>query len=134
MTDKEIFYKDDCLGEFEGNILEAIAILFPPAMAMQIHSQPPVLCKWRVFERITWEGYRGHRFYTDQAACDALNGICDAMYEERHKPPGYPGYFSEITEAEALPKVCLLPKYFVIWQPGKVEIPKPAEPVAADVT
>lgn len=130
MGDRPIFYKDDCLGEFEGDVLEAIAPLFPPSMAEQIRRHPPVQCRWRVFERITWEGYRGHRFYTDQVACDALNGICEAMYEERHKATGYPGFFSENTAAEGLPKVCILPAYFVVWQPDKVDVARRPEPNA----
>src|SRR5262245_42424002 len=131
MGDRPVFYKDDCLGEFAGNLLDAVALLFPPALAERIRCHPPVHCQWRVFERITWEGCRGHRFCTEQRACDALNNLCDAMYQERHKPPGYPGFYTENTEAEGLPKVCILPAYFVVWQPGKVEVPNPAKPSAA---
>jgi hypothetical protein len=130
MPECPIFFKDDCLGEFEGNILDALAPLFPPAMAQQVRQNPPVCCKWRVFERITWEGYRGHRFYTEQLACDALDRICAATYEERYHTPGYPGYYSEGTEQAGLPKVCIKPAYFVIWQPGKVQVPTPAEPLS----
>lgn len=126
MADRQIFHKDDCLGEFEGDILETVAPLFPPNMAERIRQHPPVRCRWRVFERITWEGHRGHRFYADPQACDALNRICDTIYAEKHKPPGYPGFYCENTEAEGLPSVYIQRAYFVIWQPGKVTVPRPA--------
>lgn len=47
--------------------------------------------------------------------------------QHRHKPPGYTGLYTEITEAEGLPKVCIDEGYFVIWQSYKIEIPSTAE-------
>jgi len=121
--DNPAFYKEECLGSFEGNILEAIAQLFPPAPADHFRREPPVHCNWRVMERITWEGRRGHHFNTDPAVCKRVNDICDAIYTERHKRHGYPTYYTENTEAEGLPMVCIDASLIAIWQPVKVELP-----------
>jgi hypothetical protein len=45
------------------------------------------------------------------------------LFEERHKTPRYPGFYADETGSEGLPKVCIIPNCFVIWQPRKFPIP-----------
>jgi len=63
---KPLFYRDDFLGEFSGNILESVAKYFPLSASAKIEASPPVLATWRVFERITWEGAKGYRYYVSK--------------------------------------------------------------------
>lgn len=101
---KPIFYKDECLGESSGNILTTIATLFPLAQASRIKNNPPVLSKWKSYERITWEGKHGFRFYTSEGTCAKLLPIIAAVYDDRHIREGYLGIFE--TDCDRLPTVC----------------------------
>jgi hypothetical protein len=69
-----LLYKDELIGEFSGNILEAIAELFPRLTADQIRSYPPLSAQWQVYERITWEGTKGYRFYVSKGISKRVFG------------------------------------------------------------
>jgi hypothetical protein len=128
MADGSHFYQYHDQGEFQGNLLKAVAALFPQEMAERFDSTPPVICQWRVFEAITWDGRWLHGFHTDRRACDAVQSICELIYYGHHKPRGNPYFFIKETEGERFPAVDVCPSCcdcnFTVWQPGFVEVPE----------
>jgi hypothetical protein len=132
---KPIFLKDDLVGDFSGNILESIAKLFPPAVASKIEMAPPIPATWKVFERITWEGARGFRYFVSPGTSIQVLEVVSSIYQEKHRLKSYPGMFNG-TE-DHLPSFCLnvdynlynekqeiaiSEEYFVIWLPDKIQL------------
>ena len=132
---KPLFYKDDFLGEFSGNILESVAKYFPLSASTKIEASPPVLATWRVFERITWEGAKGYRYYVSKGTSIQVLEIVSSIYQEQHRIKNYPGMFDGTQDG--LPMFCLnvdyglynesrelrtIDEYFVIWLADKVQI------------
>jgi hypothetical protein len=130
-----VFFKDDLVGEFSGNILEDIANLYPQEAAREIESARPVLAAWKVFERITWQGRRCFRYFVSPGTSIQVFETISSIYRESHRVKGYPGFFDGSTNH--LPSFCLNvdfelynqrreikvnEEYFVIWLPGKAEV------------
>ena len=139
MINTSLFYKDDLVGAFSGNILESIARLFPQPLSHQIEAYPAIPAQWSVYERITWEGAKGYRYYVSAGTSINVLGVMSSIYQERHRSDGYPGIFDGT--CDGLPKFCLNidyerynrrkeihidEEYFVVWLPEKADI-RPAD-------
>ncbi len=128
-----IFYKDELIGEYSGNILESISEYFPPTAANKIETAPPIISTWKIFERITWEGARGFRYYVSPGTSIKVLEVVSSVYQEKHRMKGYPGIFDG--SEDNLPgfslnvdyddhnnEITINNEYFVIWLPGKVQL------------
>lgn len=132
---KPIFYKDDLTGKFSGNVLEKIALLFPHPYSERVVAHAPVYAEWKVYERITWEGAHGYRYYPRKGTTIKILDVMKSIYDERHQLKDYPGIFDgskdnlpsfvlnvdyELLNREQ--EMVVNEEYFVIWLPEKVEI------------
>ena len=128
-----IFFKDILIGKFSGNILESISKYYPPDAAAIIEAATPAIASWKVYERITWAGARGFRYFVSPGTSIKVLEVVSSIYPEKHRMKGYPGMFDG--SEDDLPGFCLdvdyddenneiviNNEYFVIWLPAKVQL------------
>jgi hypothetical protein len=130
-----MFYRDEFLGEFSGNILEDIAKSFPEPVSERILSCEPIPSEWKLYERITWEGIKGYRYYSRKGTSIKILGVMNSIYTQNHQLKGYPGIFDG--SKDDLPSFIVNVNYelfftkqeiqiddehFVIWLTEKVDI------------
>jgi hypothetical protein len=81
MTARDGFYPDEERGEFSGNILVALAVLFPPAAARRICGHTPLEARWRLLVRPRRDGLVGHLFWTEPRIVSSLKPVFDDVFE-----------------------------------------------------
>jgi hypothetical protein len=107
------FYRDSERGESAGNILGAVAALFPPAVGERISSREPIPTCWRLMVRTMKDGPVRHFIWTEPEVLARLKRVFDEVYQ------GYPceedgPFFFAFNEGyrDGWPMVCVsLAKY-----------------------
>jgi hypothetical protein len=110
---------DPRTGRNLGNILEAIAALYPAEAARWLRSRPPILAEWNYHVWKTRWRRTGYffEFLTDLDA--ELRPIFDDLYRAFPRDERYPELYNE-DYAGGLPMVCLGGERLVVWvgKPG----------------
>jgi hypothetical protein len=101
-----------------GNILEAIAALYPPEIARQLRSRAPVPAEWDYRVWKTWWRRTGH-FFEFHANRAELVQIFDDVYRAFPRDERYPELYNPDFTME-LPMACLGDERLAVWvgKPG----------------
>jgi hypothetical protein len=100
------FYHDQERGEFSGNILAALAALFPAMPASKICARPRIEARWRLLVRTMQNGPVGHLFWTEPWVLSLLKPVFEEVYEGYPRDERYPDLYNE-SYAGGLPMVSL---------------------------
>ena len=106
-------------GHSSGNILEAIAPLYPDDDAAWLRSRPPILAEWNYHMWKTWWHRTGHFFEFQTNPKTDLRSTFDELYRDFPRDEHYPEIYNE-DYAGGLPMVCLRNQRLTIWvgKPG----------------
>ncbi len=110
------FFTDDQRGEFAGDILRALADLFPPAIGSRLSSRTPILTRWRLMVRTLRHGRTGYFIWTEPSVLSTLKDVLEEVYRGYPRDRHYPDIYNEEHRA-GLPMVCLGP-----WEDGRITI------------
>ena len=116
-------YRDGDRVESGGNILDALAPLFPPTVRERVSAGEPIMARWHLMVRTMRAGPVGHFLRTEPWVVARLKGLFEEVYR------GYPreedGPFVVVFNEgyrDGLPMVCVsLAAYkprITVWLPG----------------
>jgi hypothetical protein len=137
MSKASNFYKNEHIGTFTGNILLHIALLFPEHIADYLRVQESVYGEWELYERITWDGNHGYRYFTSVGMSARVLELMLKIYNTNHIDDGYPTIFDgsadnlpifcltdiDYTEYDINKRIVITREYFVLWLPNRINVP-----------
>jgi hypothetical protein len=106
LASRYAFYRDRDCGQFTGNIVEALAPLFPQETATWMLQQPPIEARWSLLVRNMKDGPEGHLFTIDGMFPQGLKLMFEVVYQGYPRDPNYPDIYNE-HHAHGMPMVCL---------------------------
>ena len=100
------FYRDDERGESIGNILGAVAALFPPTVGKRILTREPIQTRWRLLVRTLKNGAVGYFIWTEPQVLARLEIVFEDVFRGYPRDEKYPHTYNEGYQ-NGLPMVCL---------------------------